>query len=70
LEKQLIRDPYEQLVYQSLQSMLADLPQIDTREDQQKALHDVHEWYKIQNRLIDQRKDQGNIRYEMSKDYR
>lgn len=50
--------------------MLSDLAQIGTLEDQVTALNEVYGWFKDQLKLIEQRCDQGEIRYEMSKQYR
>lgn len=58
------------LSYQKLHSMVSDLAQIDTRQDQVQALNEVFEWYKEQSRLVEQRRNQGEIRYEMTKKYR
>lgn len=65
-----VRDTYEMLSYQRLHSMLSDLAQIDTREDQLTALDELHTWFKEQTRLVQQRVDQGYIRYKMSKELR
>lgn len=70
VEKQQVQDPYEMLSYQKLHSMLSDLAQIDSREDQVATLEELTGWFKEQQRLIQQRHDQGEIRYEMSKNYR
>jgi hypothetical protein len=70
VEKQQVQDTYEMLSYQKLHSMLSDLAQIDSREDQVATLEELAGWFKEQQRLIQQRQDQGEIRYEMSKDYR
>lgn len=50
--------------------MISDLAQIETRQDQVQALGEVFEWYKEQSRLVEQRRNQGEIRYEMTKNYR
>ena len=55
------------LSYQRLHSMLSDLAQIDTKEDQLTALNELHTWFKEQTRLVQQRADQGYIRYKMTK---
>lgn len=47
------------LSYQKMHSMLSDLAQIETREDQVAALEGVFGWFKDQARLIQQRFDQG-----------
>ena len=70
VEKGQISDPYEMLSYQKAHSMLSDLAQIETREDQIIALENVCGWFKEQQRLVQQRFDQGYIRYKMSKDYK
>lgn len=62
-----MKDIYEMLSYQKMFSMLSDLAQMETRDDQIAALDSLCEWYKEQNRLVRQRYDQGEIRYEMSK---
>jgi hypothetical protein len=51
------------LSFQKLHSMLSDLSQIDSREDQVTALEQLNGWFKEQLRLIQQRQDQGEIRY-------
>ena len=65
-----MKDPYEMLSFQRMHSMLSDLAQIDSREDQVTALEELNSWFREQQRLITQRHDQGEIRYEMSKEYR
>lgn len=50
-----------------MHSMLSDLAQIGTMEDQVTVLGEVFTWFKDQLKLIEQRCDQGEIRYEMSK---
>lgn len=70
IERGEVKDTYEMLSFQKLHSMLSDLAQIDSRQDQLTALEDLFAWYKEQQRLIEQRHDQGYIRYEMSKEYR
>ena len=66
----MVTDPYEMLSYQKLHSMISDLAQIETRQDQVQALGEVFELYKEQSRLVEQRRSQGEIRYEMTKNYR
>ena len=58
------------LSYQKVHSMLSDIAQIDTREDQLTALDAMSVWFKDQQRLVGQRANQGYIRYKMSKEYR
>ena len=50
--------------------MVSDLAQIDTREDQVARLEEVFKWFKNQERVIQQRIDQGEVRYKMTKDVR
>lgn len=38
IEKHLVSDPYEMLSYQKLYSMVSDVAQMDTKEDQIKTL--------------------------------
>lgn len=56
--------------YQKLHSMLSDVAQLGTSEDQAAALDEMCGWFKEQQRLVKQRYDQGDIRYQMSKQYR
>ena len=65
-----VADPYEILSYQKLHSMLSDIAQLDSRENQVVALEDLNTWFKEQSRLMQQRTEQGDVRYEMSKLYR
>ena len=43
--------------------MLSDIALMETRDDQITALDDISTWFKEQSRLLQQRKDQGEIRY-------
>ncbi len=43
--------------------MLSDIALMETRDDQITALDDLCNWFKEQNRLLQQRQDQGEIRY-------
>jgi len=70
VQKGMIADPYEMISYGKVHSMLSDIAQIDTREDQITALDSMLVWFKEQQRLVHQRYDQGYIRYEYSKDYK
>lgn len=67
MEKGEASDEYETASCQKLHSMLSDLAQIETREDQLKVLEEITAWFKEQRRLINQRKDQGVVRYEVIK---
>ena len=67
IKEEKVRDTYEMLSYQRPHSMLSDLAQIDTKEDQLTALNELHTWFKEQTRLVQQRADQGYIRYKMTK---
>jgi len=42
VEKGEVNDPYEMLSFQKLHSMLSDLAQVDSREDQLTALEDMN----------------------------
>jgi len=41
VEKAEVNDPYEMLSFQKLHSMLSDLAQVDSREDQITSLEDM-----------------------------
>ena len=43
--------------------MLSDVAQLGTREDQISALDEMCGWFKDQQKLVNQRYDQGEIRY-------
>jgi hypothetical protein len=51
------------LSYQKMHSMLSDIALMETRDDQITALDDICTWFKDQSRLLQQRQDQGEIRY-------
>lgn len=63
IQKGEVKDPYEMLSYQKIHSMLSDIALMETRDDQIIALDDICEWFKDQTRLLQQRQDQGEIRY-------
>jgi len=63
VQKGEVKDPYEMLSYQKMHSMLSDIALMETRDDQIIALDDICEWFKDQTRLLQQRQDQGEIRY-------
>jgi hypothetical protein len=70
VERGAVSDPYEMLSYQKMHSMLSDLAQVGTRDDQLTALEAICTWFKEQQRILQQRCDQGEIRYQMTKQYR
>jgi len=63
VQKGQVKDPYEMLSYQKMHSMLSDVALMQTRDDQIVALDDIGTWFKDQSRLLQQRQDQGEIRY-------
>lgn len=63
VQKGQVKDPYEMLSYQKMHSMLSDVALMQTRDDQIVALDDIGIWFKDQSRLLQQRQDQGEIRY-------
>ena len=70
VEKGHVSDSYEMLSYHKIHSMLSDVAQIETRDDQIASLEAMSAWFKDQQKLVQQRYDQGEIRYKMSKQYR
>ena len=63
VQKGQVKDPYEMLSYQKMHSMLSDVALMQTIDDQIVALDDIGTWFKDQSRLLQQRQDQGEIRY-------
>ena len=47
------------MTFERVHSMVSDLAQIDTREDQVARLQEVFKWFKNQEKIIQQRVDQG-----------
>lgn len=43
---------------------------LGSKDDQLVTLDEIYGWVKKQEGLIEQRKDQGNVRYEVNKDLR
>jgi hypothetical protein len=60
-------DPYEAMYYARLHSVAGDLGLMDSKADQLACLDTIFKWAVEQETLITQRKDQGNIRYEVTK---
>lgn len=56
-------DPYEAMFYERLHSVICDIGFIDSKADQIERLDEALNWLKEQQHLIDQRKDQGYVRY-------
>ena len=53
------------MVFAKLFTLISNLGNIETREDQIARLNEVHEWFTKQEKLVTQRKDQGDIRYKI-----
>lgn len=51
------------MFFERLHSAICDLPYIQTKEDQISRLEEIMIYYKEQEKLINQRKDQGYVRY-------
>ena len=49
---------------------MCDLPYIQTKDDQISRLEEIMVYYKEQEKLINQRKDQGYVRYQVTKETR
>lgn len=58
-----ITDHYESLYYNKLNSVLMSLSFLGSKDDQLVTLDEIYGWVKKQEDLIEQRKDQGNVRY-------
>ena len=70
LNNQQITDDYEVKVYERLHSVLCDLAYLYTKEDQIARLEETVVWYKEQEKLILQRVNQGEVRYQVTKEVR
>ena len=46
---------------------MQDLSQLETKDDQMIKLEKTFSWVKEQEQLLEQRKDQGYVRYEVLK---
>lgn len=67
ISNHLVCDQYEVMVHEKLHTIVCDLAYIFTKEDQIARLEETVLWYKDQEKLVSQRKDQGEVRYEMTK---
>lgn len=65
-----ITDQYEAMYYERLHSALRDLSFMDTKADQITRLEETFKWAKEQETLVMQRRDQGEVRYEVTKEVR
>lgn len=70
IAKQEITDPFEVMVFERLHSVVCDLAYIFTKEDMITVLDETLNWFKEQEKMITQRKDQGEVRYEVKKEVR
>jgi|LakMenEpi03Aug12_release.lakeMendotaPanAssembly.Ray.scaffolds.fasta_scaffold1768185_1 hypothetical protein len=55
------------MYYERLHSVVCDLAYIETKADQIVRLEETFKWAKEQEHLIEQRRDQGEVRYEITK---
>lgn len=65
-----VTDPYESMSFERLHSVVCDLASIFTKDDQITRLEESFHWWKDQERMIEQRMDQGYVRYEVNKEVR
>lgn len=60
-------DSYEDMVHDRLRALMTTLGNMLTRDVQIEKMNQVYDWFKSEEILILQRKDQGAIRYKVSK---
>lgn len=65
-----VKDQYQILSYNRLHSIMADLTQIESKDNQFALLEELNNWFKEQSRLIKQRSSQGQVRHQITKSYR
>ena len=60
-----VKDHYQMMVYAKLFSLMSMLGNIETRQDQVDRLNELYEWLTKQDKLVTQRKSQGDVRYKI-----
>lgn len=64
-----VTDSYEDMVHDRLRALMSTLGNMLTRDVQIEKMNQIYEWFKTEEELLLQRKDQGAIRYKVTKDH-
>ena len=64
-----VTDSYEDMVHDRLRALMSTLGNMLTRDVQIEKMNQIYEWFKTEEELLLQRKDQGTIRYKVTKDH-
>lgn len=62
-----VKDSYQIVVYDRLRSLMITIGTLLTRDIQREKLEEVYQWFVKEEQLVEQRRNQGDIRYKVTK---